>query len=91
MEPALYKLLIQEFQLSFRCLDSTSAVGSFFWWTHVGDKIRRYTPKDNMAPTERTKAVLLDPCLPIANCGWSSSSENPTWSGKALPEDGRCC
>lgn len=47
MEPAPYKLLIREFQLSFRCLDSSSAVGPCFWWTHVGDKLRRCTPKNH--------------------------------------------
>ncbi|KAG8158335.1 hypothetical protein KVR01_012096 [Diaporthe batatas] len=34
-----YKALIREFQLSFRCIDSSSAVGPCFWWAHVGDNL----------------------------------------------------
>lgn len=41
LEASSYKLLIQEFRLSFRCLDSSSAVGPCFWWAHVGDEFRR--------------------------------------------------
>lgn len=45
LEPSSYRLLMQEFQLSFRCLDSSSAVGPCFWWAHVGDTFRTWNSR----------------------------------------------
>ncbi|POS69946.1 hypothetical protein DHEL01_v211662 [Diaporthe helianthi] len=36
LEKTSYEALLNEFHLSFRCLDSSSAVGPCFWWAHIG-------------------------------------------------------
>ncbi|ROV87777.1 hypothetical protein VMCG_10788 [Cytospora schulzeri] len=37
LEAEAYETLVKEFRLPFRCLESTSAVGPFFWWTKTED------------------------------------------------------
>ncbi|KAL2283148.1 hypothetical protein FJTKL_10049 [Diaporthe vaccinii] len=61
LDASYYRSLIREFRLSYRCLDSSSAVGPCFWWAHVGDHLQLIFRKSDVEwkGTSRGREMLL--------------------------------